>query len=275
MEQLDYNLLYRWFVRLSPDDPVWDPTPSRRTATGCRTARASLPARPPCGKVGSRDRSCSHGYRFCVVVRGSWLRHRHRRCRPSDVSSSVRPKPRSAFRRPKNARPTTEASPADVALASQDVEDDLGGVDALRDRLGASAGSPSVSTAVRMSTICRLPWSALASLRRTRSIAAGSTQSLSGRHRARRRACERAPARNARGRRSSRRDRRSADVRRQSGRPGGSRCDRHRPGPRPGARPRRRPPSTCCCRSAPARSWRLTPVPRYGYTPKAKQGFID
>jgi transposase len=26
MEQLDYNLLYRWFVGLSPDDPVWDPT---------------------------------------------------------------------------------------------------------------------------------------------------------------------------------------------------------------------------------------------------------
>ena len=26
MEQLDYNLLYRWFVRLSPHDPVWDPT---------------------------------------------------------------------------------------------------------------------------------------------------------------------------------------------------------------------------------------------------------
>jgi transposase len=25
MEQLDYNLLYRWFVGLSPDDPVWDP----------------------------------------------------------------------------------------------------------------------------------------------------------------------------------------------------------------------------------------------------------
>jgi hypothetical protein len=23
---LDYNLLYRWFVGLSPDDPVWDPT---------------------------------------------------------------------------------------------------------------------------------------------------------------------------------------------------------------------------------------------------------
>jgi transposase len=26
MEQVDYNLLYRWFVGLSPDDPVWDPT---------------------------------------------------------------------------------------------------------------------------------------------------------------------------------------------------------------------------------------------------------
>ncbi|MGY4437381.1 hypothetical protein ACVW04_000163 [Bradyrhizobium sp. LM2.3] len=26
MDQLDYNLLYRWFVGLSPDDPVWDPT---------------------------------------------------------------------------------------------------------------------------------------------------------------------------------------------------------------------------------------------------------
>ena len=24
IEQLDYNLLYRWFVGLSPDDPVWD-----------------------------------------------------------------------------------------------------------------------------------------------------------------------------------------------------------------------------------------------------------
>src|SRR6266700_2294407 len=26
MEQLDYNLLYRWFVGLSTDDPIWDPT---------------------------------------------------------------------------------------------------------------------------------------------------------------------------------------------------------------------------------------------------------
>jgi transposase len=26
MEQLDYNFLYRWFVGLAPDDPVWVPT---------------------------------------------------------------------------------------------------------------------------------------------------------------------------------------------------------------------------------------------------------
>ena len=26
MEQLDYNLLFRWFVGLTMDDPVWDPT---------------------------------------------------------------------------------------------------------------------------------------------------------------------------------------------------------------------------------------------------------
>src|SRR5213595_484455 len=26
MEELDYNLLFRWFVGLNMDDPVWDPT---------------------------------------------------------------------------------------------------------------------------------------------------------------------------------------------------------------------------------------------------------
>src|SRR5262245_20488262 len=26
MEQLDYNFLFRWFVGLNIDDPVWDPT---------------------------------------------------------------------------------------------------------------------------------------------------------------------------------------------------------------------------------------------------------
>jgi transposase len=34
MEQLDYNLLYRWFVGLSPDDPVWDPTTFTKNRDG-------------------------------------------------------------------------------------------------------------------------------------------------------------------------------------------------------------------------------------------------
>ena len=35
MEQLDYNLLYRWFVGLAPDETR---RPSRRTANGCSKA---------------------------------------------------------------------------------------------------------------------------------------------------------------------------------------------------------------------------------------------
>jgi transposase len=35
MEQLDYNLLFRWFVGLGIDDPVWVPTVFTKNATGC------------------------------------------------------------------------------------------------------------------------------------------------------------------------------------------------------------------------------------------------
>ena len=48
MEELDYNLLYRWFVGLEMDDPVWNPRSSRRHAksvpqpeVGVATARQS------------------------------------------------------------------------------------------------------------------------------------------------------------------------------------------------------------------------------------------
>src|SRR4051812_1232315 len=42
MEQLDYNLLYRWFVGLSPDDPVWGPDHlHQEPGIGCRTAMCS------------------------------------------------------------------------------------------------------------------------------------------------------------------------------------------------------------------------------------------
>jgi len=35
MEQLDYNLLFRWFVGLNIDDAVWDGRCSPRTASVC------------------------------------------------------------------------------------------------------------------------------------------------------------------------------------------------------------------------------------------------
>ena len=40
MEQLDYNLLFRWFVGLGVDEPVVGPRRSRRTATGCWKPRS-------------------------------------------------------------------------------------------------------------------------------------------------------------------------------------------------------------------------------------------
>ena len=35
MEQLDYNLLFRWFVGMNVDEEVWVPTGSPRTVTVC------------------------------------------------------------------------------------------------------------------------------------------------------------------------------------------------------------------------------------------------
>ena len=47
MEQLDYNILFRWFVGLSLDEPVWDPTTFTTNATACCAAtsrpRSSMP----------------------------------------------------------------------------------------------------------------------------------------------------------------------------------------------------------------------------------------
>ena len=43
VEQLDYNLLFRWFVGLSMDDPVWDHstfTKNRERLIGSDIARA-------------------------------------------------------------------------------------------------------------------------------------------------------------------------------------------------------------------------------------------
>lgn len=34
MEQLDYYLLFRWFVGVDMDEPIWDATVFSKTATG-------------------------------------------------------------------------------------------------------------------------------------------------------------------------------------------------------------------------------------------------
>jgi transposase len=43
LEQLNYNMLFRWFVGLSPDDPIWHPTTYglRPTSSTPRTASGS------------------------------------------------------------------------------------------------------------------------------------------------------------------------------------------------------------------------------------------
>jgi transposase len=44
MEQLHYNLLYRWFVGLGVDEPVWGQQSLRRTASGCWKRRSRTSA---------------------------------------------------------------------------------------------------------------------------------------------------------------------------------------------------------------------------------------
>ncbi len=47
MEQIRYNLLFRWFVGLAIDDPVWDHWVCfPRTATDCSSMKWSKPSSP-------------------------------------------------------------------------------------------------------------------------------------------------------------------------------------------------------------------------------------
>src|ERR1035441_1252945 len=48
MEQLDYNLLFRWFVGLNMDDSVWDVTVLPRTASGCSMGILPKPSSKLC-----------------------------------------------------------------------------------------------------------------------------------------------------------------------------------------------------------------------------------
>ena len=65
MEQIDYNLLFRWFVGLSIDDAVWDASVFRRTGTGCWRPRSRGSFCPPCcrcpGEAAAIERSLLGG----------------------------------------------------------------------------------------------------------------------------------------------------------------------------------------------------------------------
>ena len=67
MEQLDYNLLFRWFVGLGVDDPVWD-------ADGVH--------QEPRPAAGGRDRRQVPGARC-------WRSRRSRRCCRTSTSRST------------------------------------------------------------------------------------------------------------------------------------------------------------------------------------------
>ena len=69
MEQLDYNLLFRWFVGLSMDDPVWDPTVFTKNRE--RLLRGDIAAQPSSS--------------------GSWPRRRAASCCPPSTSRSTAP----------------------------------------------------------------------------------------------------------------------------------------------------------------------------------------
>jgi hypothetical protein len=47
MEQLNYNLLFRWFVGLNMDDAIRDPTVFTKNVSVCSTETSSTPSSPP------------------------------------------------------------------------------------------------------------------------------------------------------------------------------------------------------------------------------------
>ena len=46
LEQLNYNLLFRWFVGLSPDHPIWHPTTFTKNHSPCASGCVSTASTP-------------------------------------------------------------------------------------------------------------------------------------------------------------------------------------------------------------------------------------
>ena len=58
MEQINYNLLFRWFVGLSIDNPVWDATTFCKNRTGFWTATLHASSWPACWTCRESARCC-------------------------------------------------------------------------------------------------------------------------------------------------------------------------------------------------------------------------
>ena len=63
IEQLDYNLLFRWFVGLNMDDPVWDPTVFTKNRQRLALRRALHGRRHAARGLGQRQELQAHGCR--------------------------------------------------------------------------------------------------------------------------------------------------------------------------------------------------------------------
>lgn len=161
-----------------------------------------------------------------------------------------------------SVRPASCCWPVErVHVAGQDVEHDIGEVDAVTERFGTGGFHRGQTVSQHhVEDVDHLPIAIVAAGKPAPDpLDCGRQHPVVRAHRyARHRVCEPAPAHSARDRRSSRRDRRIVDAPQRSFHPDGSRCGRHRPGP-PDARRRWLRPSTCCCRSAPGRSSRPAP----------------
>jgi IS5 family transposase len=117
MEQLEYNLLFRWFVGLSMDDAVWDATVfcknRDRLLDGDIARKFMTCVQPPCGTAAHPDRLSRNSYHSCVSRDESCARRCARHSvlhlpmaaphfHPWEQSSSCSPMLRSTYRRPRS-----------------------------------------------------------------------------------------------------------------------------------------------------------------------------
>src|SRR6516162_6805151 len=105
IEQLDYNLLFRWFVGLNMDEPVWDPTTLPRTGSACWMAISPRRSSPACWPKRASATCC----------RPSTSRSTARSLKPGRASKASGPTRRT---RPTSPRPMIPATRPSIFMGS-------------------------------------------------------------------------------------------------------------------------------------------------------------